>query len=418
MMKKLFAMLLTLLLCAGLMTAASAADGYTVTFADDLSRELIAVSQTSGLEDGDLVYLTVNSAASLETLTVMCGDETVDSLTETSYNGYTHRFRMPAGNVIIAATFYEAIWGASADSLTNLGSLDAALDAAVTSENGVYIKLLTNVSLDGDYGILGGEFTLDLNGKTISSDASYVFDIRKDDYFDMTPSVTIDDTSAGGKGEIFCTAEENDTTIRVYGAALTIQGGTVRTNDSDSQGIAVQLVDNAVMTLKDDGQIAKAQIPDDIDYGIYVDASSTLNIEGGTIDAEADGVMNEGGTVIMTGGTINSASNCIANHGTATIKGGALNGGIDCFELDCWGGTLAIEESAECVGWAVRLVGNSTVTLPDGIYGNLLKKSTPTGRLYADSEFAKNEAYQLTNATACTVTVAETTNGSVSGAGR
>lgn len=83
---------------------------------------------------------------------------------------------MPIGAWAQDATI-EALWGASAESLTHSGTLQEAFKAAELDHTIGYIQVQSDIT--ADYVIYGGKFTLDLNGYVIQSD-SYTLDVRNE----------------------------------------------------------------------------------------------------------------------------------------------------------------------------------------------------------------------------------------------
>ena len=132
-------------------------------------------------------------------------------------------FTMPEGDVIIDLTFrlYQAEWGTDKDNLTAWGTLQEALDAAAADANVKYIKVINNVDLGDAYmKATGGTFTLDLNGRTVTS-TNYTLSLYN------FVNITITDSGEGGKIE---TTKPIASAILVYDTSeinLTIEGGTL-----------------------------------------------------------------------------------------------------------------------------------------------------------------------------------------------
>ncbi len=174
---------------------------------------------------------------------------------------------------------FEAKWGTSAEALTNKGTFAQAI-AAVTdydSENGVYnasdiryIRLNGNVNTDNNNTIYGGNFTLDLNGYTLSSDASNAL------YINSGAKVTIDDSSAGKTGLV--RSESSDVVSIQTDAQVTIVNGTFETA---AVGIRI-LCSFGELTIKDGVFTAGVD-------GFCVFSDGALTIEGGTFNAPSEG---------------------------------------------------------------------------------------------------------------------------------
>ena len=115
----------------------------------------------------------------------------------------------------------QAQWGTDAANLTNEGTLQEALDAAAGDNSITYIKLLSDVPLGSSYVTAkGGKFTLDLNGKTVTS-TIYPF------YVKNAVDITITDTSAEQTGKIESTGSGASAIATLDNSAinLTIAGG-------------------------------------------------------------------------------------------------------------------------------------------------------------------------------------------------
>ena len=206
----------------------------------------------------------------------------------------------------------------------NTVATDAASFAEAVTNGQKDIKLEADVEVSAPLTVLAGsEVTIDLNGKKLT---------------------------AGW-------ADENNGKhmygIDVYGT-LVLENGTVSAR-------GVQTYSGANLTIKDGVTIES--IDDNGGAAVYNRAGATLTIEGGTFTAKkatgaltgASALINDGGTVIITGGTFNGAPGAspyaVSNWGgTMTIDGATINanrGG-----LAASGGTVTVE--------------NVTITLASG----------------------------------------------------
>ena len=231
---------------------------------------------------------------------------------------------------------------------TQYATLAAAVSAA---QSGDTIVMQKDTTLT-DYINITQSLTLDLNGKTITSDKS-----KRLAFLVGTSGVTftIDDTAGGGK--IVSERADNSNVIEVSDGELvvkggelvnewfvvfvrrngvaTIEGGTLRStvasalSTNGSREGEENYSGNAVMNVKSGNLISKK------DVAIYVPAG-TLNISGGTITG-ATAVYSKCGTTTITGGTIqgtgdkaefqHSNNGCVATGDALVIEACAYPNG-------------------------------------------------------------------------------------------
>ena len=148
---------------------------------------------------------------------------------------------MPLGMWAQEATA-QAQWGTSKESITGSGTLAEAFAAVVKVENNTkvpsdirYIQLLNDIETETMYQPYTGNFTLDLNGHTLTSSNTYAI------YFTYG-TVTITDESANQTGKIILDNASNESAILYVSPfqtkgemSLTIEGGTY-----EGGGCAVQ----------------------------------------------------------------------------------------------------------------------------------------------------------------------------------
>ena len=172
----------------------------------------------------------------------------------------------------------EAKWGASADSLTNEGTLAEAIEAADIYDSVKYIQLQKDLS--GKYVISDGVFTLDLNGKTL-------------------------------------TGSTKPLSIQSKGTEVTLKNGTVISTYEGSTALYVGLTAKVIIEngTYEGGAYALAIHPDseaEIRYGTFtsdqyaVTNHGTLTISGGTFHGETRSTIltaSDSKSTVITGGT-------------------------------------------------------------------------------------------------------------------
>ncbi|MBR4861475.1 MAG: hypothetical protein IKU09_04670, partial [Firmicutes bacterium] len=244
----------------------------------------------------------------------------------------------------------EAAWGSSAENLTNNGNLVTALSAAAAENSTVkYIKLgknVTKTSNASDYGftVSGGDFTLDLNGYTISSGSTY-----STLYVTNSGTVLTIVDSSGGTGGVKTTYKKYEsgsyvgdgTLFRVSnGAQLVIEGGSYEDND-----------DALVMVGKGSSAVIRGGSfnSDNKGYGYILYNSGTITVEGGTFKALGDDCI----------------INC-ENDSVTIVKGGAFSEENAYYGAIRYGvGTLDLSQMADPVGLTVYNSTNADVTPSD-----------------------------------------------------
>ena len=221
-------------------------DGYSVYYGNDSSLERVdrLENSCSYVIDETKYKVTVNETANgvviadqtgyltpgIEvTLTVTPDDgyRTVINVTGATFDPETNTLVVESSDVTVDVTFelYQAEWGTDKDTLTAWGTLEEAFDAAAADANVEYIKVINNVDLGDAYmKATGGTFTLDLNGRTVTS-TDYTL------YLYNSVNITITDSGEGGKIE---TTNPDASAILVYDTSainLTIEGGTFSSAD-------------------------------------------------------------------------------------------------------------------------------------------------------------------------------------------
>jgi len=229
----------------------------------------------------------------------------------------------------------EAKWGASADALTGSGTLEAAIAAAAADSNIKYIQLQSDVTSTSSNLIESGEFTIDLNGKNVTSDA-YTFYIRN-----SGTKVTFIDTA--------------DTDGKVSSTEL----GACAVNVSEGASVII-----------DGGKFEGGG-------AVYVDDSiSSATIKSGEFTSIDWRTISNSGTLVIEGGSFNAGSRSAVCAGSlsvsTTIKGGSFIAG-DHGTIEYYDGLLDLSEYSEISGISVSnytsaavVPGDTTIKLPEG----------------------------------------------------
>ena len=183
----------------------------------------------------------------------------------------------------------EAKWGTSADSLTESGTFAAALAAAAAADSTVaYIQLQSDVTTESDNLIQSGVFTLDLNGKTLSSNDNTIHVINE------RTVVTLTDSASGGK---VTTSSET-----IPAVVVSISGKVVINGGSYSGFTAVEVGENSVCEINGGTFTStSSNVP-----VVNTQSNSVLTINGGTFSSGAWAAVSTNGTTNITGGTFNA----------------------------------------------------------------------------------------------------------------
>ena len=190
----------------------------------------------------------------------------------------------------------QAQWGTDAANLTNEGTLQEALNAAAGDNSITYIKVMDNIDLgDSNVKATGGKFTLDLNGKTVTS-SSYTF------YVKNAVDITITDTSAEQTGKIESTGSGAAAIMTLDNSAinLTIAGGTfvgttvINTKLSTGGTTAINLtITGGTLQPPGRGHISwgSTGVLDLSAYGKYLDGVNIFNSTGSTITLPSEKII-------------------------------------------------------------------------------------------------------------------------------
>ena len=197
----------------------------------------------------------------------------------------------------------EVSWGTTADALTSYGTLTEAVAAAAGEEgsNIGYIKLLADVESTGY--TIEGDFTLDLNGHTISSE-EHTLDITGN-----KSNVTIVDNSGTNEGKVITLGAGCFSVGVSDGASVTISDGIYKSTYYS----ALNVNTNGSATING-GTFTSIDY-----YAIY--NSGNLEIVKGTIKSEISNAIFTNGNLIIKGGTFTSTNNLA----TINYESGSIN---------------------------------------------------------------------------------------------
>ena len=221
-------------------------------------------------------------------------DETGNRLQQATH-GKTYYCKATVGEKAYVSDFYqyqrEALWGTSADALTEGGTLAEAI-MAVRSDGANYVQLQRDIVGAGYMQVLRNDVTLDLNGYTVIAAEAYLFDILN---VEGDVHMTVIDSSPAQSGEIIATKEGAGGAIfNVYGGHLTIENGSFVGNDN----MAI----------------------------IFNQSDGTVSINGGYLRTRINYTIDNQGTLQISGGVFESSNKQVLQlyDGSATILGGSF----------------------------------------------------------------------------------------------
>ena len=221
-----------------------------------------------------------------------------DSRLQQATHGKTYYCKATVGERAYVSDFYqyqrEALWGTSADALTEGGTLAEAI-MAVRSDGANYVQLQRDIVGAGYMQVLRNDVTLDLNGYTVIPAEAYLFDILN---VEGDVHMTVIDSSPAQSGEIIANKEDAGGAIFcVYGGHLTIENGSFVGTDN-----------MAIIFNQSDGTVAinGGYLRTRINYTI--DNQGTLQISGGVFESSNKQVMQlyDGSATILGGSFIAS----------------------------------------------------------------------------------------------------------------
>ena len=280
----------------------------------------------------------------------------------------------------------QAKWGASAEAAAfTYGTLAQAFAAAEAENSTVgYVQLQSDVASEGSHTINGGEFILDLNGKTLQSNSHHTLELSDG-------KVTITDGSGEQTGKVATTENGSNAVYLLEKISLsrgnpivTIEGGHYEA----VSGSAIEISSGSLTICGGTFTVAKgAQVVSVVSNG---NAASSLTIMGGTFDAQC-------------------ANDAIYMAGNTTISGGTFVGG-NRSTVRYIGGTLsfvATEATDDTPGFSpmglsvlYAATNGEGISLPDG-YGIYNYNEIEV----LQSELVNNEVYYIGKADGFSFTV-------------
>ena len=321
------------------------------------------------------------------------GESNVESFVYNGTTKYCYKYKTKAS---------DSTWGVPGDGVKihNAEELEAfltgdgvvgILDASFACSTAITVK---------------GDKTLNLNGKTITSNADSLFTVGSGATLTITDNVVVTDNKTtatvdkyGNKGSMTnyaltyyvteSTASETATTetpyqhtvdfgsagkifsnstgdnvIYVTGGTLNLEGGVISSNGSHA--VVLDTTNGGNMNMS--GGLIKGKNDTADGAGIYM-GSGNLNMSGGYI---AGGASNKGGGIYMNSGTINLTDDAViaANNATSSGAGGGIyvNSGV----LNLHGGTVAsnwVDSGNDSNGGGIY-VKSGTISMTDGYVTN------------------------------------------------
>lgn len=257
----------------------------------------------------------------------------------------------------------------SAGKTTNYTAWSSALSAANKAENST-LTVLTDVGALGAQSITQ-TFTLDLNGHTLSGTANKLINVNA-----AGKTLTIRDSQGGGKIETK-SATSQLVAIYVTKGALNIESGHIRAENTYTAANASYY-----------------------GCGVLVSSGYACNMSGGTVEGitnidVAYGLYNNGGTVTITGGTINAEAQTKAYgvhvKGNTTVENATVNATTtrttiaDALYVTAADKTLTINggvftaNALTTDGYAIEATAAATVNVNGGKFKSTTKTVSNTG---------------------------------------
>lgn len=159
------------------------------------------------------------------------------------------------------------------DSVVEYESFDEALSSAMQNDGSI-LTLLANMSSSSRIDIASGNFTFDLNGKTITYPGQI--------FVNSEATLIITDSSQNKRGTIICTSNDYGTDVVLNEGNLTVNGGTLSATSEECRGVT----NRGELTVYG-GTISAV-------HGLFNEDSGNATVSGGTIKGSRTGVCNLG----------------------------------------------------------------------------------------------------------------------------
>ena len=258
----------------------------------------------------------------------------------------------------------------SAGKTTPYTSWSGALGAANGAANST-LTLLTDVGGLGSAQAITQTFILDLNGHTLSGTANKLINVNK-----AGKTLTIRDSQGGGK-IVTKSATSQLIAVCVTAGTLNIESGLIRAentytgSNASYYGCGVWVVSGYACNMS--GGTVEGITNIDYAYGLY-NNGGTVNITGGTINSEAQnrayGVVVNGNTTVENDAVVNASTTrttiadafYVIGAKTLTINGGVFNA-----------------NALTTAGYAIEATAAATINVNGGKFKSTTKTVSNTG---------------------------------------
>ena len=259
-------------------------------------------------------------------------------------------------------------------------TLEKAFEEAA---EGATIQMQKDTTLNGAINVTK-DITLDLNGKTITSDSSarWAFAVGTSGV-----TFTIDDTATGGT--IKSARTDNSNVIVVSAGNLVVKNGTLENN-----WYVVYVSQSGTATIE--GGTLKSKVAcalstngsskGDEDYS----GNAVMNVKGGHLISKEDvAIYGPAGTLNVSGGTIEGRTAIYVKSGTTSITGGTIKGTGNKEDYRYVGGGCAPTGDAVVIDACGYPNGNPAIEISGGNF------ESEKASAVADYQYDSNEAEKI-----------------------